>query len=400
VSLEHFSLYLDCVLLASTNEKHLAAFKEAPDFTSFKGRIELIRMPYLRRRTVERQIYEEQISRTRVGRHLAPHALDAASSWAVLTRLKKPVAERYSGELRELVDDLTPVEKLALYDGGDVPDRLATGQANELRQGAEEIYHESDSYPNYEGRMGASAREIKTAIGNAAQHPAYRCLTPQAVLEELAALCRDKSVYEFLQQEVVDGYHDHEEFVRASEAEVLDAIDGEVRDSMGLISEGQYREIFERYVLHVSHWVKNEKVKNRVTGDYEPPDEARMVEMEAIVMPADEDRADFRRGLISTVGAYRLDHPVHPQGGVIEYPKIFPDLFRRLRDHYFEEHKKILRKNGENVIKHLAEDKSGLGPRDVQQAEKTVATLIERYHYCRDCAKDAVLFLLRKRYND
>jgi serine protein kinase len=397
VSLEHFSLYLDCVLLASTNEKHLAAFKEAPDFTSFKGRIELVRVPYLRRRTIERQIYEQQISHSRLGRHVAPHALDAAGTWAVLTRLKKPIAERYGGELRELVDDLSPVEKLGLYDQGEVPDRLAMGQANELRQHAEEIFHESDSYPNYEGRAGASAREIKTAVGNAAQNPAYKCLTPQAVLEELAALCRDKSVYEFLQQEVVDGFHDHEEFVRAAEVGVLDSIDEEVRDSMGLISEGQYREIFERYVLHVSHWVKNEKIKNRVTGDYEPPDEARMVEMEGIVMPEDEDRGDFRRGLIAAVGAYRLDHP---QGEAILYPQIFPDQFRRLRDHYFEEHKKVVRKNGENVIKVLADDKSGLSPKETQQVEKTIATMVERYKYCRDCVKDAVLFLLRKRYAD
>jgi serine protein kinase len=46
VALEPFTLHLDSVLLASSNEKHLAAFKETPDFASFKGRIELIRVPY------------------------------------------------------------------------------------------------------------------------------------------------------------------------------------------------------------------------------------------------------------------------------------------------------------------------------------------------------------------
>ncbi|MHB8417450.1 MAG: PrkA family serine protein kinase [Myxococcales bacterium] len=397
VSLEHFSLYLDCVLLASTNEKHLAVFKEAPDFTSFKGRIELVRVPYLRRRSVERQIYEQQLSRSRLGRHVAPHSAQAAATWAVLTRLKKPIPERYQGELRDLVDDISPLEKLELYDEGEVPDRLAMGQANELRQRAEELYRESDSYPNYEGRSGASARELKTAVANAAQSEAYRCLTPQAVLEELAALCRDKSVYEFLQQEVVDGFHDHEEFVRSAEGELLDAIDEEVRDSMGLISEGQYRDIFERYVLHVSHWVKNEKIKNRVTGEYEPPDEARMAEMEAIVMPEDEDRGDFRRGLIAAVGAFRLDHP---NNDAIEYPRIFPDLFRRLRDHYFEEHKKVLRKNGENVLKSLSGGAAELSPREVQQVDKMLAAMSDRYRYCRECAKDAIHFLLRRRYAD
>src|SRR5439155_855895 len=46
--MNHFLLHLDSVLVASTNEKHLSAFKEMGDFASFKGRIELVRVPYLR----------------------------------------------------------------------------------------------------------------------------------------------------------------------------------------------------------------------------------------------------------------------------------------------------------------------------------------------------------------
>ncbi len=395
VSLDHFTLYLDAVLVASTNEKHLSAFKETPDFASFKGRIELVRVPLLRRRRQEREIYEQQIARSRPGKHVAPHAIDVAAGWAVLTRLKKPIRERYEGDLRDIVDDLSPQEKLALYDGGDPPARLATAQARELRKRVEDLWRESDSYPNYEGRSGASAREIKTAIANAFQNPNFACLTPQSVLEELAALCRDKSVYEFLQQDVVDGYHDHEEFLRTIDAELLDAVDAEVGDSMGLISEGQYRDLFERYVLHVSHWVKNEKLRNRVTGEYEPPDEARMTELETIVMPEDEDRGDFRRGLIAAIGAYRLDHP---EVQVIEYARIFPDQFRRLRDHYFVEHKKVLRKNGENVLRYLSDDRASLSPREVAQAEKMLAAMTGRHGYCPECARDAVLFLLPRRY--
>ncbi|MHB1847224.1 MAG: PrkA family serine protein kinase [Deltaproteobacteria bacterium] len=397
VSIDHFSLYLDTVLIASSNEKHLSAFKETPDFASFKGRIELVRVPYLRRRRVEQEIYDQQLARSNPGRHVAPHATEVAATWGVLTRLKKPIPERYGGELRDIVDDLSPHEKLELYDDGAVPDRLAMSQAKELRKHAEALWRESDAYPNYEGRAGASPRELKTAISNALQHPSYRCLTPEAVLEELVAICRDKSVYEFLQQEVVDGFHDHEELVRVVEQQVLGALDEEIRDSMGLVSEAQYRDIFERYVLHVSHWVKGEKLRNRVTGEFEPPDESRMTDMEAIFMPEDEDRADFRRGLIAAIGAFRLDNP---DSEVIEYARIFPDQFRRLRDHYFEEHKKQLRKNKENVLQFLAGDRGGMSPRELSQVEKMLATMTERYHYCQSCAKDAILFLLRKRYAD
>jgi predicted Ser/Thr protein kinase len=397
VSLDSVLLHLDAVFIASSNEKQLAAFKEAPDFASFKGRLELVRVPYVRRRSVEREIYDQQISAATVGKHVAPHATDVAALWAVLTRLKRPIADRYAGELRELVEDLAPLEKLRLYDTGDAPDRLSLAQAKELRAHAPDIYRESDVYPNYEGRSGASAREIKTALLNAAQAPEYRCLTPLAVLAELDALCKDKSVYDFLQQEVVDGFHDHEEFVRVAEAEYLDAIDEEIRDSMGLVSESQYRELFGRYVTLVSHWVKGEKVRNRVTGEYAAPDEERMVEFEKIVMPAGDDRGNFRRGLISAVGAFRLDHPDAKE---IDYVAIFPDLFRRLRDHYFEERKRQLRRSRENVLRYLSDEREQLDPKARRQVEDTLQVMRERYGYCGHCAQDAILFLMRRRYQE
>lgn len=49
VSLPQFTVYLDEILLASSNEKQLTAFKEYADWNSFKGRIELVRVPYLLR---------------------------------------------------------------------------------------------------------------------------------------------------------------------------------------------------------------------------------------------------------------------------------------------------------------------------------------------------------------
>jgi predicted Ser/Thr protein kinase len=395
VSLDQVLLQLDAVLVASANEKQLAAFKEAPEFASFRGRLELIRVPYLRRRSVEREIYDQQITTATVGKHVAPHATAVAASWAVLTRLKRPIPDRYPAELRELVDDLAPLDKLRLYDRGAAPDRLPLAQAKVLRKHAPDLYRESDIYPNYEGRVGASAREVKTVLWGAAQAAGARCLTPRAVLEELAALCRDRSVHEFLSQEIVEGYHDHESFVRVVEAEYLDTLDEEIRESMGLVSEAQYRELFERYVTLVSHWVKGEKVRNRVTGEVAPPDEARMIELEKVVMPSGDDRGAFRRGLISAVGAYRLDHP---DGAEIDYLAIFPDLFRRLRDHTYEDRKRQLHRSKEHLLRYLSDERSNLDAKARKQVEETLAHLRERYGYCEHCAQDAILFLMRRRY--
>lgn len=394
VPLDHMVLQLDEVLIASSNEKHLAAFKELPDFPSFKGRIELVRVPYLRRWKVEREVYDAQVNSKTVGRHVAPHATRVAAQWAVLTRLKKPIADRYGSDARTLIERLSPLEKLRLYQDGEAPDRLTVQQQKELRKLIGSLYEESDAYPNYEGRIGASAREIKTALFNAAQSPEHDSLHPLAVMKELQALTRDKSVFEYLQQEIVDGYHDHSEFVRVVEADYLDVVDREVRESMGLVSEAQYLELFDRYVHTVSAWVKGERIQNKHTGAQERPDEGRMNEFEGFVMPRGDDAQQFRRSLIATIGAWRIDNPEAP----VDYAKIFPELFKRLSDHFFEERKRQLKRNVENVLKFLSDEQGSLSAREQQAAKDTLSQMNSRFGYTESSAKDAIVFLVRKRY--
>jgi predicted Ser/Thr protein kinase len=387
-------LQLDEVLIASSNEKHLAAFKELPDFASFKGRIELVRVPYLRRWRVEQEVYDAQVTPRTVGRHVAPHATRVAAMWAVLTRLKKPVLERFPAEARQLIERLSPIEKLRLYQDGQAPDRLTVQQQKELKKLIPLLYEESESYPNYEGRSGASAREIKTALFNAAQSPDHDSLHPLAVLKELLALTRDKSVYEYLQQEIVDGYHDHAEFVRVVENDYLEVVDREVRESMALVSEAQYLELFERYVQTVSAWVKGERVVNKVTGASEKPDEGRLTEFEGFVMPRGDDPQEFRRTLIATIGAWRIDNP----DTQVDYARIFPDLFKRLSDHFFEERKRTLKKNVEQLLKSFTDERASLSAKELAQARATLDAMVSRFGYTEASARDAIVFLLRKRY--
>jgi predicted Ser/Thr protein kinase len=163
---------------------------------------------------------------------------------------------------------------------------------------------------------------------------------------------------------------------------------------MGLVSETQYQQLFEKYIQNVSHWVKGEKMRNRVTGEMERPDERRMAEVEAIVMPKGEDPGDFRRGLIAQIGAHKLDNP----DIAMDYGAIFPELHRRLRDHFFEERRRVVSRNTENMLKFLSGDKGLLGSRELTAVEQTLATMQKKYGYCESCAKDAILFLTRHRY--
>jgi predicted Ser/Thr protein kinase len=48
----------------------------------------------------------------------------------------------------------------------------------------------------------------------------------------------------------------------------------------GIVEETRYVDLFDRYVTHVSYWVKGEHLRNPVTGAYEEPDRALFAEVE------------------------------------------------------------------------------------------------------------------------
>ena len=88
--------------------------------------------------------------------------------------MRKPLPEKYPKGLADLVAKLTPLEKAELYAHGRAPDGLSPEQTKELLGNIDKIWGESDAYPNYEGRTGASPREIKTLLLNAAQNAEVR----------------------------------------------------------------------------------------------------------------------------------------------------------------------------------------------------------------------------------
>jgi predicted Ser/Thr protein kinase len=397
VSLDVASLELDTVFIGSSNEGYLAAFKETPDFQSFKGRMELVRVPYLLDYRVEQRIYEAQIraAHAESGKHIAPHVSWVTALWAVLTRMRKPLAEKYGKALSDIVVKLGPLEKAQLYADSTTPDGLSSEQQRDLLAGVEKVARESDSYPNYEGRTGASPREMKLLIMNAAQSTRYACLSPFAVFDELEDLVRAVTVYEFLKQEPLPGgFHENRKFIFQVRDRLIDRIDDEVRTSMGLVEERRYIDRFERYAAHVSYWVKREKVPNPITGRDEDPDEDMMADVERILEVAGR-REEFRREVISRIGAWSIDHPRQKP----DYEKIFPRPIVALREAFFDERKKQVRKINEDLLVLLTDGPDRMQPEAAAAANTTLTAMKHRFGYCDNCAKDAVLALIRKRYS-
>jgi serine protein kinase len=393
VSLPQQNVQLNCVMMGSANEVHLGAFREHPEFASFRGRLEMVRAPYLRSWLEEKAIYDAQIA-PQVQRHVAPHATEVAAMFAALTRMRKPNPDRYPRQLASIVSSMSAIEKMDLFAMGTTPERLDPEAQKVLKAKISDIYSESDIYPIYEGRIGASPREMRTVLLDAGQSKKYKCLSPLAVLGELDELCERVAEYEWLQEEqLAGGYHDHKGFREALRGRLLDGWEAEMRVASGLVSESQYAELFDRYVSHVGVWVKREKIRNRATGAYEDPDERMMTEVE-VLLGVRGDAAEFRRGLISTIAAWAIDHP----GERIDNAVVFASQTKKLRDAVFAERRKQVALVARDLTMLLSDEGSQLDADRLETAEGALTRLKRDFGYCTDCAKDTASSLVRWRY--
>jgi predicted Ser/Thr protein kinase len=395
VALTQQNVQLNCVMMGSANELHLDAFREHVEFASFRGRLELVRVPYLRSFVQEKAIYDSYVV-PQVRRHVAPHAALVAATFAVLTRMRKPNPDKYGRPLASAVSTLTAIEKADLYSLGRTPERLDSDAQKVLRANVEELYKESDSYPIYEGRIGASPREMRTVLLDAAQSTKYACLSPLAVLEEIDALCQSKLEFEWLQQDpIAGGYHDTKEFRDTLADRLLDAWEEELYAASGFVPEERYAELFDRYVQHVSVWVKKERLYNRHTQKHEEPDEKLMGEVEKL-LDVKGEADEWRKQMISAVAAWALDHP----GAKIDGITVFPQYIRRMREAIFGEKRREVALLARDIILFVRENGSGLDAEHKRNAEAAVDRMIARWGYCKSCAGDAASMLVRRRFHE
>ncbi len=394
VSLTVSKLPLNCVLFASTNDLHLNAFKAHHEYPSFRARFQTVRMPYLLSYLDEKAIYENQIV-PRIERKVAPHTIYVTALWAVLTRLRRPQADNFENhQLGKLSVSLKPMEKAELYAEGIVPSRFGAEASNDLRTGIAKIAQEQQASGAYDGLLGVSSREIRDLLLEASQDPQRKTLTPLSVLERLEQFCQ-RSDHEFLKQEVDHGYHDHRDFIRQARDKWLNLVNDELCASTGLVEENRYVELFQRYVTHVSYWIKNERVFNPVTGQDEPADLDMMNEVERM-LDTGKSPDEFRRQLMGQIAGHSLDHP----NEAVDYTKIFPRYLGLLKDAYFNERKGELAKVARDILDELDEHErdQALNQQQLALVQGAIKAFRERYGYNDEALKEALGALLTFRY--
>ncbi len=393
IAIDPLIVQSDAIYIGSSNAAHLDAFKEYPDFQSFKARIELVAVPYLLRVSEETLIYEQRMRGAERVKPVAPHTYEMIALWAVLTRLLKPDGDNLPDHVKKLVQKLSPLEKLQLYDTGEMPAQISSGEARALRSAITALLEESIGARYYEGRVGASPRELHMVLLNALQNPDYACLSPIAVADELQTLCADPSVYEFLRIEPQVDYLRPADFIGVMLGVYLERVDREVSHALGLTEEGRFDELFRRYLIHVIAWARKEKVTDPISGALRDPDENIMSESERVLRGTGESADEFRHNLMATIGSFRLDNPDAP----LEYAAIFPTLFRRMKEHYFEQKKADIQRAAESYLKLLTDGYSTADAKTVESFRATQKAL-ESIGYNDITAREVIAFLLRERY--
>ena len=271
---------IDEVIIGHTNEPEYRKLQTNEFMEALRDRTVKIDIPYVTRLQDEVKIYEKDFGPHKVkGKHVAPHTLETAAMWAVLTRLEEP---KNAG--------LTLLQKLKLYDGKTLPG-FTEENIKELREEAQR-----------EGMQGISPRYVQDKISNAlVRHPDASSVNPFMVMNELEAGLKHHSL--ITSDEVRERYR---ELLTVVKEEYEDIVKNEVQRAIAADDEALTR-LCGNYIDNVKAYTQKEKVVNTFTGRPEEPDERLMRSIEEKIGIPQTRKDDFRREIMNYIGALAIE---------------------------------------------------------------------------------------------
>ena len=271
---------IDEVIIGHTNEPEFRKLQNNEYMEALRDRTVKIDVPYISRYSQEVRIYKKDFHAKATGNiHIAPHTLEMAALWAVLTRLTDPKKH-----------NITPLQKAKLYDGKSLAG-FTEDTVKELRKESER-----------EGMEGISPRYIqdKTSEALASQEGATM-INPFIVMNRLESGLKHHSLIANEEQR-----RRFREMLAVVKEEYEDIIKDEVRRAISADEEAIAR-LCANYIDSVKAYTQKEKVRNKYTGQYEEPDERLMRSIEEKVGIPENRKDDFRREIMNFIGALALE---------------------------------------------------------------------------------------------
>lgn len=403
INLQGILTELDIFFIGTSNEIHLEAFKQHPDFKSFKGRFNFITVPYLLDYNEEVKIYKDQVNGLSHKVIFEPHSIKLLCIFAIMTRLRQSTPSNYGtdSKLSQITASLTPLEKAIFIATEESPERLDVESVQILKHNYTKVKNEYSYELAYEGRFGISPREIKKIIYKLASQQSN--ITFIEIIERLEKFILKKNDYDFLNMQQQGDYHNFPRFIELIKEHSLNIFDSELRRSLGLVDERSYEDYIKRYIQNINAMLKGEKIKNEITGKYETTDDYFIKEFESSI-DLDEDVENFRSYLISKLGAYSLDNPEIS----IIYKNVFPTLVKKLQESFKEEQNKVIQMIANNIVfyeKEQSNSESGKQKIDTPMSEEhkkvldgVVLSLSTKHNYSTKGSIKCIKFLIDNRY--
>lgn len=342
---------IDEVIIGHTNEPEYRKLQNNEFMEALRDRTVKVDIPYITRLDEEIKIYEKDYSLNKIhGKHIAPHTIQTAAMWAVLTRLEEPKKA-----------NLTLMQKLKLYNGKTLAG-FTEDNVKELRKEA-----------NREGMEGVSPRYVQDKMSNALVSGASEsCVNPFMVLNELESGLKHHSL--------MKGEDQRKHFVELLaivKDEYEDMVKNEVQRAICADEEAISR-LCGNYVDNVKAYTQKEKVKNKYTGKDEEPDERLMRSVEEKIDIPDSRKEDFRREIMNYIGALAVE------GRKFDY-KTNERLHKALELKLFEDQKDSIK---------LTTLVTSVIDKDTQEKIDVVkGRLINNYGYCDICATDVLNYV-------
>ncbi|MTK14151.1 MAG: serine protein kinase, partial [Clostridiaceae bacterium] len=284
-------IYFDGVIIAHSNEAEWNKFKSDHTNEAILDRIVKVEVPYCMELSEETKIYEKILKKSHFKAHIAPHTIEVAAMFAILSRLS----------LSNKVDLLT---KLKIYNGEEIVEKGTTKKIDimELREEA----------GIREGMEGISTRFIIKAIDNALSDSEHHCINPLSVMESIIKSIKDLDVADDLRKKYLGLIQDsiRKEYNKVLEKEITKAFIQSFKE--------QAESLFNNYLDHAEAYVNRAKIKDKSTGEQLDPDEKFMRSIEEQIGISEGSAKGFR----SDVTSYMFY--LMRKGGKVDYTSYEP----------------------------------------------------------------------------
>jgi len=349
-------IYFDGVILAHCNEAEWNKFKSEHTNEAILDRIVRVNVPYTLEFKEEVKIYKKLIGRSDYECHIAPHTLEVAAMFAVLSRLKAS-------------NKVDPLTKMKIYNGEEIVEKglIKKVDIKDLREEVED-----------EGMTGISTRFVMKAIDAALADSTKNMITPVSIRDALIKQVKEQIVnaetrkhcLQFLQKTL------HEEY--------LSLLEKEITKAFVTAYDEQAESLFNNYLDHAEAYVNNTKVKDRITKEDMEPDERFLQSIEEQIGIKGSAKNNFRADITSYMFSKLR------RGDQIDWRSYGP-----LR----EAIESKLVSSVRDISRIVTKSKS----RDTKQKKKfnaMVQTLIEDYGYNEDSAEEVLKFASNNLWRD